>query len=35
MKIKLPSKKGTPNTNPEIEFDPLIVINSVRCIEDE
>ncbi|WP_144606459.1 DUF4435 domain-containing protein [Algoriphagus algorifonticola] len=28
MKITLPPKKGTPNTNPEIEFDQLVVIGA-------
>jgi len=28
MKINLPTKKGTPNSNPEIEFDQLVVIGA-------
>lgn len=28
MKINLPAKKGTPNTNPEIDFDQLVVIGA-------
>lgn len=28
MKINLPTKKGTPNTNPEIEFEQLVIIGA-------
>ncbi|WP_262250373.1 DUF4435 domain-containing protein [Parapedobacter soli] len=28
MKISLPTKKGTPNTNPEIEFEQLVIIGA-------
>lgn len=28
MKIKLPTKKGTPNTDPEIEFEQLVIIGA-------
>lgn len=28
MKIKLPTKKGQPNTNPEIEFNQLVVVGA-------
>jgi len=28
MKINLPTKKGTPNTNPELEFDQLVIIGA-------
>ena len=28
MKINLPTKKGTPNTNPEVEFDQLVVVGA-------
>lgn len=28
MKITLPTKKGNPNTNPEIEFDQIVVVGA-------
>jgi hypothetical protein len=28
MRVKLPTKKGTPNTNPEIDFEQLVIIGA-------